>query len=637
MRSSSLLLPIDHPAHAFLTSVSFENLVPIREEEEGVVLLSHPQMEGYCVKSSPCCLERVRLAAKIRSFLARAGIHSILVQDEWLYEIEHGVYLIVCQQVERSYVGYSHCTPGLISDLVRLARYLDGLAVGPQRLPLTAEGKFLILNPLLRSGGFRASMIQLVSHLPPELRGIAEIRIAEASRPTLIESKRAALAAHRLSLASEFTLPEDDPLNRRGLSLLQRATDFESIESPPMGEERLRHPELEGYDLLTLRSEEDEVVHFLPLLIAYQELREFCKSHSVDLVATPRVWMVLWQDKRQRAAVLVESIESLTEKESAERYKLLSRHELGQLLLLWSEFRTLLLSPKDAPVLRDGRILVSVEQMRRRRIGELSLSLLPYLRSEDQEGLLREWGELLQRREPQPPGSPPKPLVEGYLLPADHPMQGRLEELFSSPSDFIDRGTMIRAGFEFERWPAEDYIDRVFVVRHPLIEGYLIKTFPLIGDLVDHYRYRLRNYIRRIEGARAIQAHLDRSGSRYLTVPRKWLYRLPAHFSTPSAPHGKFVLLVERLDLLSDRESAESFWSVSTEKVEELFRMLIATRLGDLALHNLPWTRDGRIALIDTESVGSKATRLIRDIVRLLRPDLRPHAEELWASLIGDI
>lgn len=640
-----LLLPVTHPVYpalaALLTSpaaLSEEGFVRHPEAEGEPLLFTHPQIEGYLLKGYlpgavdverlERLVDRVKLAAKIRDFLAREKIDSIAVQDEWLYRVA-SLYLIVGCQLEKAPAGYCHLSPRSIWELVRLAKYLNGLAVGPLSLPLTVQGKLLILNPLLRCGGFRCSMAQFVAHLPPDLRGIAEIRIEEADRPQLAGS----LAERYLALASEFALPPETPLYERAIALLRKGEGFERIVSYAGGEARVRHPELEGHDLLLLTKEREEVAHFLPLFTAYRDLIEFSQSHRIDLIAIPKAWMLLWWDEGQRAAALIESVESLTEKESIERYERLSESELYQLLVLWARFRSLILTPALAPALPDGRISISLEQLRRRRVGELSLSLLPYLPEDRQGKVLEKWGELLRRAEPQLRQPPYQIAVDRYLLPPNHPLQGRLRELFSSPDDFIDRGTMRCAGFEFDHWTAEAHLDRICVASHPLIQGYLIKSYPLLGDPLDHYRYRLRNYIKRIEGANAIRDYIHRSGSPHLVVPGKWLYRLPDNFSTQVTPYGKFVLVVERLDLLSYQEGIDRFRNLSLDLLEELLRMLIATRLGDLALRNLPWTRDERIALVDTELFGSTASHLIREVIATLRPELQEEAERLWILL----
>lgn len=192
----------------------------------------------------------------------------------------------------------------------------------------------------------------------------------------------------------------------------------------------------------------------------------------------------------------------------------------------------------------------------------------------------------------------------------------------------------MRAGFLFEERVEECHLERIFVAGHPSIPGYLIKSYPLLGDPLDHYRHRVRNYVKRLEGAEAVRRYIATSGAGHLVVPRKWLYRVPPSFATLAAPKGKYVLVVERVELLSHKESAIRWWEISRDLLEEFFRMAVATGFNDMTLHNLPWTPDGKIALIDTESFGSTIDHIVREVVHAVRPDFREEASLLWKELI---
>src|SRR4051812_30373784 len=79
------------------------------------------------------------------------------------------------------------------------------------------------------------------------------------------------------------------------------------------------------------------------------------------------------------------------------------------------------------------------------------------------------------------------------LLPADHPLQSQLKDLFENPNMFHSPTQLNHAGFQV--------INRIhrglMVAKHLAIKNYLIKKFQ---DKVSQDS-QLRNYLRRINGA----------------------------------------------------------------------------------------------------------------------------------------
>ena len=187
--------------------------------------------------------------------------------------------------------------------------------------------------------------------------------------------------------------------------------------------------------------------------------------------------------------------------------------------------------------------------------------------------------------------------------------------IFRNPRMFDSRKTFSAAGFEVKQAASHN----IMVATHPTENRYLFKKYcsdvPL-DEQEDNYRDRLW-------GSRKIQQIINRHRLKHLVVPHKFLYELPDRFSRR---RRTYVLVAERLPVLSADESTKRYRTIRPEVLDDLCRVLFHFRGFDAAIHNLPFTTEGQIAFIDTESCTRSprpGTRVFKRIDRELPMELR--------------
>lgn len=194
-------------------------------------------------------------------------------------------------------------------------------------------------------------------------------------------------------------------------------------------------------------------------------------------------------------------------------------------------------------------------------------------------------------------------LVAPYLLPPDSPVKPILDQIFSSSRVLLSLETMKAAGFSPVK-PRK--FTHLIVTKHPALPGYVIKAY------LDSQRYykKMTEYeiwIKRIQGAQSIQNLINNQGWNHLfKVPQKWIYELPKKPAAPSEFIPKYYILVEEdMELVSQEKNAKVWKShfVTTELLNSLYVILKTLGLKDcIKTHNIPFSRDGRIAFIDTQT-----------------------------------
>lgn len=209
---------------------------------------------------------------------------------------------------------------------------------------------------------------------------------------------------------------------------------------------------------------------------------------------------------------------------------------------------------------------------------------------------------------------------EQYLLPKDHPLQEKLSCLFQDEQMFESRYSWQRNGFVV--------LGRIhfglMVAKHPSIPGYLFKKFQ---DKIS-LEYQLENYIKRIEGARALKEFIEENNLKHIVVPEKWLYELPKGY----------ILIVEKMDICRGGkdpkgEVAQKYFNIDKEILRELCLVLSSFRGLDSMLHNLPFTYQNKIAFVDTEKWAEKRKGILQNILPYLKDDRRKYALKLMEAL----
>lgn len=224
--------------------------------------------------------------------------------------------------------------------------------------------------------------------------------------------------------------------------------------------------------------------------------------------------------------------------------------------------------------------------------------------------------------------------VNDCLLPADHPLQKKLNRLFKNGDMFDSPRRLKQAGFQV--------IARVhrglMVAGHPSMKKYLIKKFQ------NHIpqNKQLENYLQRINGARALSSFIKLNHLKHVIVPEKWLYALPDKFSDPETKEQTYLLIVEKMDICSggkdpNGEVAQRYYTIDLDILREICIVVYYFRGLDSMLHNLPFTYQNKIAFIDTEKWDIDRQWYFKRIMPFLRKDRQDYAlsvfEELSRSL----
>jgi hypothetical protein len=221
--------------------------------------------------------------------------------------------------------------------------------------------------------------------------------------------------------------------------------------------------------------------------------------------------------------------------------------------------------------------------------------------------------------------------VAPYLLPHDHPITPVLDHLFSSSRAILNLVALKQAGFA-ESKPRK--FTKLIVTTHPACPGYIFKLYldaqRYYKDLPEHHYWILR-----IQGANKIRRELKAQGIEHLfKVPQKWIYALPAHPQPPSGYYTKYYILVEEDMELFSKDDNERLWAsslVTFELLDHLYAILKKIGLRDCAKpDNIPFSLDGRIAFVDTQTFGSKKVRY-----KKLNPYLSPSNYAYWKTITG--
>ncbi len=219
--------------------------------------------------------------------------------------------------------------------------------------------------------------------------------------------------------------------------------------------------------------------------------------------------------------------------------------------------------------------------------------------------------------------------VVPYLLPMDHPLKPVLDDLFSKARATVSVKTMEKAGFEN---PTPRKWTHLVVTKHPQVPGYVFKVY------LDAQRYfngkkEYDYWITRIDGVNAVKAAIEERGWQdTFKTPAKWIYLLPESPVPPKEFLRKdFILVEEDMDIYDYVEN-EELWASDLVTEETLFRFY--TILEDLGLHdcakpdNAPFSRDGKIAFIDTQTLYYWPVAY-----KKMTPHLPKELQPYWKSL----
>ncbi len=220
--------------------------------------------------------------------------------------------------------------------------------------------------------------------------------------------------------------------------------------------------------------------------------------------------------------------------------------------------------------------------------------------------------------------------VTPYLIPDDHPAKEALDKIFSSSRALRSVKAMRQAGFSN---PVPGYKGMI-VTKHKSIPGYLIKAYLDTTNIPEWLALTHRAI-----GARYIQNTIDKFGYQgIMKVPKKWIYPLPAEPSPPQEEgyfRKNFVLVVENMKILSFADNEAAYKRLITKKIlEALYTVLREDKLVDsVYIDNIPFSRDGKIAFVDTEHFNTTTKPLhLEHLARCFSKSMRAY----WLQLCSN-
>lgn len=186
---------------------------------------------------------------------------------------------------------------------------------------------------------------------------------------------------------------------------------------------------------------------------------------------------------------------------------------------------------------------------------------------------------------------PPK--FDSYIINnMDNDLRKQLDQIFhkipASSLDFLSQDN----GFQ-----SMGYKDHV--VTHPSLADWVIK-----GPRHDHVISTLPDtHIYRVRKATRIQKVIEKYGFSEVVVPKKFLYEY----------QGQWFVIAEKLDIDSKATlDNTSLWlypdhtlkSLTSKQAEEIAYLCFEGKLEDVTKANINFTKDGKIAILDTEPIS---------------------------------
>lgn len=188
--------------------------------------------------------------------------------------------------------------------------------------------------------------------------------------------------------------------------------------------------------------------------------------------------------------------------------------------------------------------------------------------------------------------------TSNYFLPKEFIVHKKLKKIFErcKSSDF-NSTTMTLLGFKL--LPKKNK-RKIFVGFHNEIKGYAVKFFNNPHGKISE----IDLFIKRIQGAELIRSYIEKNLLMdYFKVPKKWIWKIP------NIKQMRYLLLVEDMDLLSSHANIKKWKKENFENTFLLNLYYIIKDVGlldSLYIDNIPFSKDGKIAFIDTEHYSHK-------------------------------
>lgn len=218
--------------------------------------------------------------------------------------------------------------------------------------------------------------------------------------------------------------------------------------------------------------------------------------------------------------------------------------------------------------------------------------------------------------------------IAKYLIPSNHPYYSLLEAIFHHSRATSDQVSFLEAGFSIVDAVSTSGIT---LAKHPGFHGSLFKIYL---DGVEHTRGNIPGWkwlVNRCEGAQNIRDLIVRKKLKCFSVPDKFLYAFPREinpvWTTLYSPQP-VLLLVTDMEILPS-ESVNAWKTViTTQHLNELYEIL-SHGYGTTSLpSNVPYTKSGKFAFIDTEYPKRKLQ------YSAVKSWLSPEMSKYWDKLV---
>lgn len=219
-------------------------------------------------------------------------------------------------------------------------------------------------------------------------------------------------------------------------------------------------------------------------------------------------------------------------------------------------------------------------------------------------------------------------IVANYMMPNNHPIKEKLDQIFSASRVFCNLNSMQAAGYA-PTTPQRN--SQLIVTRHPAFKGFVFKAYL---DTQSYFQKEPEylHWVKRVKGANSIRQSIKKHHYRHLfKVPKKWLYFLPDTPSPPKQCLRKLFVLVEEDMNICDKIENNKIWkseTVTKEFLNAFFTIITDVGLRDTSPANCTFSRDGRIAFVDTESCDRSPVKH-EPVLRCLTKKMQKH----WLNL----
>lgn len=190
-----------------------------------------------------------------------------------------------------------------------------------------------------------------------------------------------------------------------------------------------------------------------------------------------------------------------------------------------------------------------------------------------------------------------------FLLPSTHPAVSFLDGLFQKRRVTLSVDSLKKSGFiNIKQQP----FTKMSTAIHKDLPGLFFKIYL---DAQKPYK-RKPEYFHwqcRIKGANLIRALVEKNGwEDSFKIPKKWMYPVPSIPAPSILFKGvTFILIEEDMQLLPEKKNLEMWRSsrVTKEFLDQLLTILNTIGLADCCNpKNIPFSEDGRVAFIDTQT-----------------------------------